>query len=263
MINRTPGGYEAWIALKAGTAAIGAFVSARARKASTFAIAVAPDGSRVTPGSGAASPIALDIHFVAQQALCNALGASGLHWVWAIAASSGSRLLFFRAHRAVSCPSRERPPKQADCSLPPGIFRGSLLSARDVAFVVVDWGASFRVEIFLAVGHRVIEAALPYDFVRRLFLLELLQRRWAVDKRANWPTISLIDLTQFPGRRERQRGIFFVRPCHRSTISEFYLFKRHSAVVGKELPASNPVRIGRAVVDTNLHRRSSATYRGG
>ena len=200
---------------------------------------------------------------VAQQALCNALGASGLHWVWAIAASSGSRLLFFRAHRAVSCPSRERPPKQADCSLPPGIFRGSLLSARDVAFVVVDWGASFRVEIFLAVGHRVIEAALPYDFVRRLFLLELLQRRWAVDKRANWPTISLIDLTQFPGRRERQRGIFFVRPCHRSTISEFYLFKRHSAVVGKELPASNPVRIGRAVVDTNLHRRSSATYRGG
>ena len=75
LINRTPGGYEAWIALKAGTAAIGAFVSARARKASTFAIAVAPDGSRVTPGSGAASPIALEIHFVAQQALCNALGA--------------------------------------------------------------------------------------------------------------------------------------------------------------------------------------------
>jgi hypothetical protein len=27
--------------------------------------------------------IALGIHFVAQQALCNALGALGLHWVWA------------------------------------------------------------------------------------------------------------------------------------------------------------------------------------
>jgi len=38
---------------------------------------------------------------VAQQALCNALGASGLHWVWAIDAASGPRLRFVRAHRAV------------------------------------------------------------------------------------------------------------------------------------------------------------------
>jgi hypothetical protein len=38
--------------------------------------------------------IGLGMHFVAQQALCNALGASGLHWVWAIDAASGSRLSF-------------------------------------------------------------------------------------------------------------------------------------------------------------------------
>jgi hypothetical protein len=37
----------------------------------------------------------LEIHFVAQQVLCNALGASGLHWVWAIDAASGSRLFFW------------------------------------------------------------------------------------------------------------------------------------------------------------------------
>jgi hypothetical protein len=49
-----------------------------------------------------------------QQALCNAIGTSGLHWVWAIAAASGPRLLFvddaaFRArprgHAAGSRPS--------------------------------------------------------------------------------------------------------------------------------------------------------------
>ena len=34
------------------------------------------------------------ITVVAQQALCNALGASGLHWVWAIDATSGPRLSF-------------------------------------------------------------------------------------------------------------------------------------------------------------------------
>jgi hypothetical protein len=71
-----------------------AFASASAREASTFAMAVATDGSRVTPESGAASRIALKIHFVAQQAPCNALGASGLHWVWAIDATSGPRLSF-------------------------------------------------------------------------------------------------------------------------------------------------------------------------
>jgi hypothetical protein len=38
--------------------------------------------------------IGLGMHFVAQQALCNALGASGLHWVWAIDATSGPRLSF-------------------------------------------------------------------------------------------------------------------------------------------------------------------------
>jgi hypothetical protein len=36
------------------------------------------------------------MHFVAQQALCNALGASGLHWVWAIDATPGPRLRFVR-----------------------------------------------------------------------------------------------------------------------------------------------------------------------
>ena len=120
MIKRTLGGYEAGIALKAGTAAIGAFVSARARKASTFATAVAPDGSRVTPGSGAASPIAPGIRFVAQQALCNALGASGLHWVWAIAATPGSRLIFVREHRAISSHQGERPRSDGSNEKSPG-----------------------------------------------------------------------------------------------------------------------------------------------
>jgi hypothetical protein len=42
---------------------------------------------------------------VAQQALCNALGVSDLHWVWAIAASSGPRL-FFRTASGAYQPSR-------------------------------------------------------------------------------------------------------------------------------------------------------------
>jgi hypothetical protein len=43
---------------------------------------------------------------VAQQALCNALGASDLHWVWAIDATSGPRFRFVR--RQVNGKSRER-----------------------------------------------------------------------------------------------------------------------------------------------------------
>ena len=39
---------------------------------------------------------------MAQQALCNALGVSDLHWVWAIDATSGPRLRFVWTHRAIS-----------------------------------------------------------------------------------------------------------------------------------------------------------------
>ena len=49
--------------------------------------------------------IALGVHFATQQALCNALGASGLHWVWAIDATSGPRSLF-RAAKLACQPSR-------------------------------------------------------------------------------------------------------------------------------------------------------------
>jgi hypothetical protein len=41
---------------------------------------------------------------VAQQVLCNALGASGLHWAWAIDAASGPWLRFIRAYRSHSAP---------------------------------------------------------------------------------------------------------------------------------------------------------------
>jgi hypothetical protein len=44
---------------------------------------------------------------VAQQALCNALGATGLHRVWAIDASSGPRLLFRTASGAYQPSWRE------------------------------------------------------------------------------------------------------------------------------------------------------------
>jgi hypothetical protein len=89
--------------------------SASAREASTFAMAVATDDSRVTPGSGAASPIALGIHFVAQQALCNALGASGLHWVWAIALRLGHGSLFRTGESRLSAVTM---PEEIDVSFP-------------------------------------------------------------------------------------------------------------------------------------------------
>ena len=57
--------------------------------------------SRVPLPDCRACHIELGIRFVAQH-LCNALGVSGLHWVWAIDAASGPRLRFVRTHRAIS-----------------------------------------------------------------------------------------------------------------------------------------------------------------
>jgi hypothetical protein len=59
-------------------------------KASSEAQGALPSPVRYSGKSGCAARITA----VARQALCNAPGASCLHWVWAIDASSGSRLSF-------------------------------------------------------------------------------------------------------------------------------------------------------------------------
>jgi hypothetical protein len=76
---------------------IGSFCLSTRPQGLYFAMAIATDGSRVTSW-GCREPRLVRPSWPSKPMQCPT---SGLHWVWAIDATSGSRLRFVRAHRAI------------------------------------------------------------------------------------------------------------------------------------------------------------------